>query len=117
MLNKDCIYNDTYYAYVPILDSESQIINTISLNKQGNLYASVVPRYYKKHFEDVSYSIYYGEDLARENNATIIADINKTYNAFIWNNLKKVKISDYHVIYTNDESVVSALNKIGYEFE
>lgn len=117
MLNKDCIYNDTYYAYVPILDSESQVINTISLNKQGNLYASVVPKYYKKHFEDVSYSIYYGEDLARENNATIIADINKTYNAFIWNNLKKVKISDYHVIYTNDESVVSALNKIGYEFE
>ncbi len=115
--NKDCIYNDAYYSYLPIIDSESQIIDTISENMDGQIYATVVPEYYKKHFQQVSYSIYYGEDLARMKDATIIADINKTYKAFICNNFKKMKISDYHVIYTNDNSVISALLEEGYTFE
>lgn len=114
MLNKDRINNRTYREIQPVMENESQTINLVIDSKSGKLYSSTLPWFYKEKFKDISYSFYYGEDLAREKNATIIADINNGYITFGFTNYKKIQISDYHVIYTNDESVIAVLRGNGF---
>lgn len=116
MLTKDLIKNRTYREIQPVLESEREAINLVIDSKSGKLYSTTLPWFYKEKFNDISYSFYYGEDLAREKNATIIADIKNKYRTFGLNDYKRIQISDYHVIYTNDESVIAAFGENGFSF-
>lgn len=114
---KDTIFQINYDEYLEIFQTEEEIIDDIKQAKTGNLYSLDAPEYYNRYFKGFSGNIMYGEEIANEKNATVVADIDFDSDGYIYNGFKWMQISDRHAIYTNDASVINALESKGYQLD
>lgn len=114
---KNIIYKNNYDEYMQTMEKESKIIQLVIKTKTGNLYASSTPEYYMEYFDGFSYSIYYGNDLARKNNATVITNKNDSFSYFISQGYSEVWAEDNFLIFSNDDAVIKALEENGDHFQ
>lgn len=114
---KDTIFQINYDEYLEIFQTEEEIIDDIKQAKTGNLYSLDAPEYYNRYFKGFSTNIMYGEEIASEKNATVVADINFDSDGYIYNGFRWMQISDRHAIYTNDSSVIDSLESKGYQLD
>ena len=112
---KNRIFNGKYNEYLNIFAEEEDVINLIKTNKSGMLYSEDAPEYYNRYFGDFSSTISQGTELANTSNITIVTSVDNDSDAFAYFGLKWMEISEKHAIYTNDESVISALTNNGYQ--
>ncbi len=101
-------------AHAAVLEADADAIRTISSAKRGKLYAAEYTELYAAEFEGVSRSVFSGEDLARYRDTTVIVPENRDSGVFRSKGFLYSKISDAHAVYTNDESVMRALEEAGY---
>lgn len=114
---KDTIFQIKYDEYLEIFQTEVEMINEIKQFKQGNLYSLDAPEYYNRYFKGFKTNLMYGEEIAKEKNATVITDINFDSDVFSLNGFQWMQISDAHAIYTNDSNVINALKSEGYQLD
>lgn len=114
---KDTIFQIDYDEYLEIFQSEEEIISDIKQVKQGNLYSLDAPEYYNRYFKGFSSNLMFGEEIANEKNATVVADIGFDSDGYIYNGFKWMQISDRHAIYTNDSNVIESLEAKGYQLD
>lgn len=103
-----------YDEYRDLFDQESTVINLVKDSKQGNLYASDIPEYYQMYFGGFTDRILSNEELAKEENTTLV--VASDFDSYILSaaEFQWLQISDKHAIYTNDASVIQSLEENGY---
>lgn len=114
---KNTIFSGSYDTYLEQFQTEEEVIQLIKKKKTGKLYATDVPEYYNRYFNGFSSGLLQGEELARQKNITVVTSIDMDSEVFMRNGFRWMQISDSHAIYTNDKSVISALENKGYQVE
>ena len=91
-----------------------EVVDIAGENLSGRLYVDRFPESYSKCGVPVSRSIFNGEDLARFDNVTFVADKELDSDCFINRGFLYLPFSEKSALYTNDESVINALKNNGY---
>ena len=94
--------------------SESKAIETAKGAGTGRLYACELPKIYNDKYGCFSSSVFYGEELARYANTSVIMDKETDSACFFERGFMYTPISEEHAFYTNDEPVIRALQEAGY---
>ena len=74
------------------------------------------PEIFRKNFDNISTSFYYGDDVARYEDVALIAAVYREYAALFYNNFMYTTISDSYGLYTNSEEAIDILTNAGYTF-
>ena len=104
-------------GYIEYIDKEATVLNIIkdaTEQSGGRLYTSEWPVLYYREYGGFSRSFLQGEELARYDNITVIMDSNNDSKCFFGQGFLYMDISGLHCIYTNNDTVVNALQDSGY---
>lgn len=99
--------------YAKLLDREHDILQLITQSAAGKVYIDSVPAVYRKRFPEISNSLFSGEELARFSDTSVITGADQDSPGFINSGFLFTRISSRHILYTNDESVITALKEQG----
>ena len=97
-----------------LIESERDVIDLVQESKSGKLYAVGMPAVYSKAYDDISSSLFDGEELARYRNTSVIIDKTLDSPCFFNTGFLYTPISEKHALYTNDEPVIRSLERGGY---
>ncbi len=97
-----------------MIASEKEAIEIVNSSKSGKFYVSDLPSLYNRTYGGVSTSLFNGEELARYRDATVLMDKHTDSPCFFNTGFLYTPVSDGHAIFTNDRSVVEALQDAGY---
>ena len=95
---------------------ESEAIQLITEHAEGKVYADTIPVLYRNQFNGISYSFFFGEELARCPGSTVILDSDNESWCLSRSGFLYTRISDDHSVYTGDRAVIQALTDAGYSF-
>ena len=98
-----------------IIESERGVLELIVSEASGKLYADKLPEIYKRNIKGISRSYLCGEDFARYENATVIADASLDSQCLTGRGFLYLPISEEDALFTNDEKVISSLQREGYK--
>lgn len=109
----DKISDDIYKT----IDQGSQIVNTIKSNTNGTVYSDTFPWLYNKRFGNIKGTMFSGASVANEDNATIIVSRDHEQYTLSKAGFLYLPISKKDAVYTNDDAVIDALSKLGYNLQ
>lgn len=96
------------------ISEEDLFVNCVLNNSTGNVYAYALPEVYKSNYSGISFYPLNCEALGRDENVTIITKAEYNSSSLLGNGFLYLQMSDDGAIYTNDSSVIMALNDEGY---
>lgn len=105
--------NETMKQQSPILEKEQAAVSEILESKTGKVFAYKKGEIYRRRFPEIDLSILDGNDLARYKNVTVITDRSFESPVFSGKGMRYTPISEEHAVYSNDNSVIDALEKSG----
>ena len=82
----------------------------------GKVVVNREPELIHRHFPGVSRSIWYGQDLARQENISVVVNLEEDNIAFPKMGFRFSQISPDDAIYSNDPSVIEGLADAGYQW-
>ena len=82
----------------------------------GKVVANKEPELMHRHFPGISRSIWYGQDLARQENSSVVVSLEEDNHAFPKMGFRFTQISPDDAVYSNDPSVIEGLTKAGYQW-
>lgn len=97
-----------------LIESERDVIELVQANMDGKLYVYDLPELYRREYEDISNSLFNGEELTRYADTSVIMNKNLDSPCFFNTGFLYTDISDKHALFTNDETVIRALQNEGY---
>ncbi len=92
-------------ALVQILDSA-----------EGRVFVCELPELSHRHFPGISRSIWYGQDLARQKNSSVVVNLEENSIAFQRMGFRFSQISPEDAIYSNDPAAIEGLADAGYQW-
>lgn len=111
----NCIVGLSVKEYSKCIEMEEQSIKVILESKTGRVYVDKIGEIYCRKFNDISRSVFDGEDLARFENTTVLVNKGMDSSIFKGKGYMYSEISDEHAIYSNDNAVLNSLRKNGYK--
>ena len=99
-----------------LVDMDTPVAELISENKTGSFYVSELPVLYKKMFRKIRLTVFMGEDYAREKNISVLTSRDSEWNYCFRKGFQYAPISEKSAVYTNDVSVIRAMEEEGYKF-
>lgn len=99
----------------PFIEADKAALETISQEKHGKVYASELPVLYHMNFSWMGYHSFMGEDLARIDRVSVITSRKNEWNIFFQKGFSYIPISNDSAIYSNDGSVITCLEREGYQ--
>ncbi|MBR3165641.1 MAG: hypothetical protein IKF16_05675, partial [Lachnospiraceae bacterium] len=82
----------------------------------GKVVVNREPELMHRHFPGISRSVWYGRDLARQGNTSVVVDLEEDNIAFPRMGFRFSQISTDDAVYSNDPSVIEGLAKAGYQW-
>ena len=82
----------------------------------GQVIANKEPELMHRRFPGISRSIWYGKDLARLENISVVVDLKEDYHVFQGKGFRFTQISPDDAVYSNDPSVIEGLTEAGYRW-
>ena len=82
----------------------------------GNVCAEDLPELVCSRFPGVSRSVWYGDDLARMKNASIVLSLREDRQTFADKGFLFTEISQDSAVYSNDAGVIAAMAEAGYQW-
>ncbi len=92
---------------------DSYVLEIIKANADGKLYIDTYPESYDREIGGISKALFNGEDLARFDDTTVLVSSDLDSNCFFSRGFLYMPVSENSAIYTNDRSVVKALENAG----
>lgn len=99
------------------IEDERSVLELITSNASGKVYADKLPEAYIRTIDGISRSYLCGEDFARYDNITVITEAEWDSLCLSGRGFLYLPISDEDAIYTNDDSVIRALQENGYKLK
>ena len=99
-----------------LIETQVEPLRKVAEVKTGKLYSDELPVLYNVVISDVTYGAIRGEGYRIIENATILEPEEKELTVLFNEGFQVAQISDDHIIYSNDESVISEMTKEGYKF-
>ena len=82
----------------------------------GQVIANKEPELMHRLFPGISRSIWYGKDLARLENISVVVDLKEDYHVFQGKGFRFTQISPEDAVYSNDPLVIKGLMDAGYQW-
>lgn len=82
----------------------------------GRVVANKEPELMHRHFPGISRSVWYGQDLARQENISAVVDLEEDNHVFSKMGFQFTQISPDDAVYSNDPSVIKGLTEAGYQW-
>jgi hypothetical protein len=82
----------------------------------GKVIANKEPELMHRRFPGISRSIWYGQDLARLENISVVVDLEEDNHVFPRRGFRFTQISPDNAVYSNDPSVIEALTDAGFQW-
>ena len=96
------------------IQADKPALDIIFSEASGKVYSAKYPLAYMSDYEQFSYSVLDGENLARSDNATVLVNRTDEMNLFFTSGYVYTPISAYSAVYTNDSLVMDKLSSSGY---
>ena len=106
--------SDAAVDYADMIEADRSAMELITASADGKIYVDKLGEVYYREFGKISTSVFNGDELARYQGITIVMDRNYDSNCLINSVFLFSEISEYHAVYTNDQSVIRALSEAGY---
>ena len=107
------VQESTCASYSDVLFTEKEGIERILENATGEVYVATTPDVYRSKYPAISTSVFYGDELARSTNATVITRHDDDSDIFIRKGYLFGELSDNYAFYTNDPAVIDAFEQAG----
>ena len=114
IITGEAVIKKTSNAYRATINSERDVLELVIATASGKIYADKIPEIYIRNIKGMDRSYFNGEDFARFTDVTVITDASWDSQCLTENGFLYLQISDKDAIYTNDNSVITALNEEGY---
>ena len=98
------------------IETEQEILKTMIASANGRVYVENEPELYRRQFPEIGRAIWYGDDLARLTNASVVVSNVEDRQRFTDMGFLFTQISSGHGVYSNDSSVIYALEEEGYQW-
>lgn len=108
------IIRDGEEQYLPEIEEEHDVIQTVLSTAEGKVYSEDLPELYRKSYPGICRTAWSGDDLARLHQASVLVRTEKDRQRFIDMGFLFTRISNRHALYSNDSSVIQALYEEGY---
>ena len=82
----------------------------------GKVVVNREPELMRRHFPGISRSVWYGQDLARQENISAVVDLEEDNIVFQRMGFRFTQISPDDAVYSNDPSVIEGLTEAGYRW-
>ena len=82
----------------------------------GKVVVNREPELMRRHFPGISRSVWYGQDLARQENISAVVDLEEDNIVFQRMGFRFTQISSDDAVYSNDPSVIEGLTEAGYRW-
>lgn len=82
----------------------------------GKVIANKEPELMHRRFPGISRSIWYGQDLARLENISVVVDLEEDNHVFPRRGFRFTQISPDNAVYSNDPSVIEKLGESGFQW-
>lgn len=93
---------------------EKNVIETVKNGADGDVYCDTYPSVYNASFEDIKGTLYSCASLATERNVTVIMSVEDEAQRLTDAGFLYQPISEWSVIYSNDQGAIDALKKLGF---
>ena len=98
------------------IPEKAEALERILEAASGKVVANKEPELIHRHFPGISRSIWYGQDLARLENISVVVDLEEDNHVFPRMGFQFTQISPADAVYSNDPSVIEALTDAGFQW-
>ena len=99
-----------------ILPEKAEALERLLHSASGKVIANEESELIRRHYPGISRSVWYGQDLARQQNLSVVVSLEEDGIVFSRRGFQFTQISPDEAIYSNDPSVVEGLTEAGYEW-
>lgn len=99
-----------------ILPEKAEALERLLNSASGKVVSNEEPELMCRNYPGISRSVWYGQDLARQKNLSVIVNLKEDGIVFSRQGFQFTQISPDEAIYSNDPSAVEGLTKAGYEW-
>ena len=107
----ETILREAAEEYEPIIREETEALEHILELAEGDVYVNSIPELYRRILPELKTSVFYKDELARCYNITAVMDRQYDSQCFINSGFLFAPISSRYAIYTNDQSLIQALQR------
>ena len=100
----------------PIVPEKAEALERILDSASGKVVVIEKPELIHLHYPQISRSIWYGQDLAREKRTSVVVNLGEDNIAFSKKGFQFTQISPDEAIFSNDPSAIMGLTEAGYEW-
>ena len=97
-----------------LIEADREALEIAVKAATGRVYSGILPSAYRRQIGGISYSAFFGDDLARHRGSTALIASSSEHGSFIDSGCLYVQISKKHALYTSDRAVIEALTAAGY---
>ena len=99
-----------------LIDNQLESIKKVLEVSKGKVYSDELPLLYKKVLPDMSCAVMRGNGYRLQENASILEPMGKELTTLFNEGYQVTQINDDHILYTNDQNVISELSGEGNTF-
>ena len=99
-----------------LIDDQLESLKKVLEVSKGKVYSDELPLLYKKVLPDMSCAVMRGNGYRLQENASILEPMGKELTTLFNEGYQVTQINDDHILYTNDQNVISELSGEGHTF-
>ena len=99
-----------------ILPEKAEALERLLHSASGKVVANEEPELIRRNYPGISRSVWYGQELARQENLSVIVNLEEDGIVFSRQGFQFTQISHDEAIYSNDPSAIEGLTEAGYEW-
>lgn len=99
-----------------IMLEKVEVLERLLNSASGKVVANEEPELLRRRYPGISRSVWYGQDLARQKNLSVIVSLEKDGIVFSRRGFLFTQISPDNAVYSDDPSVIKALAEAGHEW-
>ena len=99
-----------------ILPEKAEALDLLLHSAGGKAFANKEPELMRRHYPGISRSVWYGQELARQKNVSVVVSLEEDGIVFSKRGFQFTQISPDEAIYSNDPAAVEGLTEAGYEW-